>query len=153
MPPNPFGLEYTGSNILIEYTNLHPNSLYTRYTDPLPRLEIGNRYAAAAAAGGDPAGAATAAVNSAIASSMFAGGQAIGAVTTAFSMFGFTLFGVALWQQKSFNPILACLIAVTGIYTLLMCLIDYESQLIAIGYLGITASFVWLGVSLFTKKN
>lgn len=109
--------------------------------------------AAAAAAGGDPAGAATAAVNSAIASSMFAGGQAIGAVTTAFSMLGFTLFGVALWQQKSFNPILACLIAVTGIYTLLMCLIDYESQLIAIGYLGITASFVWLGVSLFTKKD
>ena len=42
--------------------------------------------AAVAAAGGDPVAAATAAAYSAIASSMFAGGQAIGAVTTAFSM-------------------------------------------------------------------
>ena len=109
--------------------------------------------AAAAAAGGDSVAAATAAVNSAIASSMFAGGQAIGAVTTAFSFLGFALFGYAIWQQKNFSPILACLMFVAGIYTLIMCLIDYENQLVAIGYIGIVVSFAWLGVGLLNKKD
>ena len=107
----------------------------------------------AAAAGGDPVAAATAAAYSAIASSMFAGGQAIGAVTTAFSMLGFALFGYAIWQQKNFSPILACLMFVIGIYTLIMCLIDYENPLVAIGYIGIVVSFVWLGISLLNKKD
>lgn len=109
--------------------------------------------AGAAAAGGDAAAAATASANSAIAASMFAGGQAIGAVTTAFSMLGFALFGYAIWQQKNFSPILACLMFVMGIYTLIMCLIDYENPLVAIGYMGIVVSFVWLGISLLNKKD
>ena len=109
--------------------------------------------AGAAAAGGDAAAAATASANSAIAASMFAGGQAIGAVTTAFSMLGFALFGYAIWQQKNFSPILACLMFVIGIYTLIMCLIDYENPLVAIGYMGIVVSFVWLGISLLNKKD
>jgi len=112
---------------------------------------------AVATAGGDPVAAAiavaTASTYSAVASSMFAGAQAIGAVATAFSMLGFVLFGLAIWQQKNFSPIVACLMAVSGIFTLVMCLIDYESQLIAIGYIGVVVSFVWLGVTLLTKKD
>ena len=109
--------------------------------------------AAVAAAGGDAVAAATAAANSAVASSMFAGGQAIGAVTTAFSFLGFALFGFAIWQQKNFSPALAGLMFVAGIYTLIMCLVDYESPLVAIGYIGVVVSFAWLGVSLLTKKE
>ena len=115
----------------------------------LALAEAANNAAAAAAAGV----ASTAATNATIASSMYAGGHAIGAVTTAFSMVGFTLFGLAIWQAKNFNPILAGLIVVVGIYTLAMCLIEYESQLLAIGYIGIVLSFAWLGVSLLTKKD
>ena len=91
--------------------------------------------------------------NIAVASSMFAGAQAIGAITTAISMLGFALVGVGILQQKNFSPIVAGLMIITGIYTVAMCLIDYESQLIAIGYLGITVSFVGLGVGLLTKKK
>ena len=91
--------------------------------------------------------------NSAVASSMFAGGQAIGAVTTAFSFLGFALFGFAIWQQKNFSPALAGLMFVAGIYTLIMCLVDYESPLVAIGYIGVVVSFAWLGVSLLTKNE
>ena len=113
--------------------------------------------AAAAAVATDPVAAATAVATAssylAVASSMFAGAQAIGALTTAFSMLGFVLFGLAIWQQKNFSPIVACLMAVSGIFTLVMCLIDYESQLIAIGYIGVVVSFVWLGVTLLTKKD
>ena len=107
----------------------------------------------AAAAGGDPVAAATAAAYSAIASSMFAGGQAIGAVTTAFSMLGFALIGVAILQAKNFSPIIAGLMVITGIFTVIMCLVDYESPILAIGYLGVVISFVALGVSLITKKE
>ena len=91
--------------------------------------------------------------NLAVASSMFAGGQAIGAVTTAFSFLGFALFGFAIWQQKNFSPALAGLMFVAGIYTLIMCLVDYESPLVAIGYIGVVVSFAWMGVSLLTKKE
>ena len=91
--------------------------------------------------------------NWAVASSMFAGGQAIGAVTTAFSFLGFALFGFAIWQQKNFSPALAGLMFVAGIYTLIMCLVDYESPLVAIGYIGVVVSFAWMGVSLLTKKE
>ena len=113
--------------------------------------------AAAAAAAGDPVAAgtaaATAAANSAIASSMFANGQAIGAVSTAFSMLGFALFGVGVWQAKNFSPIIAGLLVVAGLFTVVMCLVDYESILMGLGYLGIVLSFVGLGVSLLTKKG
>ena len=91
--------------------------------------------------------------NMAVASSMFAGAQAIGAVTTAISMVGFALVGVGILQQKNFSPMVAGLMIIAGIYTVVVCLIDYESQLIAIGYLGLVASFVWLGASLLTKKE
>ena len=108
---------------------------------------------AAAAAGGDPVAAATAAAYSAIASSMFAGGQAIGAVTTAFSMIGFALIGVAILQAKNFSPIIAGLMVITGIFTVIMCLVDYESPILAIGYIGVVISFIALGVSLINKKE
>ena len=91
--------------------------------------------------------------NMPVASSMFAAAQSIGAVTTAFSMLGFALIGVGILQQKNFSPLLAGLMIVVGIYTLVFCLFDYESQLIVIGYLGIVLSFVLLGVSLLTKKD
>ena len=115
----------------------------------LALAEASDNAATAAAAGA----ADIAATNSAVASSMYAAGQAIGAVTTAFSMLGFALFGYAIWQQKNFSPILACLMFVIGIYTLIMCLIDYENPLVAIGYMGIVVSFVWLGISLLNKKD
>ncbi len=91
--------------------------------------------------------------NMAVASSMFAGAQATGAITTAISMLGFALFGVGILQQKNFSPILAGLMIIVGIFTVAGCLIDYESLLIPIGFLGIVASFIWLGVSLLTKKT
>ncbi len=116
-----------------------------------------NAATAAAAAAGDPVAAgtaaATAATNQAVAASMFANGQAIGAVSTAFSMLGFALFGVGVWQAKNFSPIIAGLLVVAGLFTVIMCLVDYESILMGLGYLGIVLSFVGLGVSLLTKKG
>jgi len=91
--------------------------------------------------------------NIAVASSMFAGSSAIGATTTAFSMLGLALIGVGILQQKNFSPLIAGLIIVAGIFTLAMCLIDYESPLLAIGYIAIVISFAALGVSLLTKKE
>lgn len=109
--------------------------------------------AAVAAAGGDAVAAATAVANSAVAASMFASGQAIGAVTTAFSMLGIALLGIGILQQKNFSPLIAGLMIVAGIFTLVMCLVDYESQIIAIGYIGVVVSFVCLGASLLTQKE
>ena len=94
-----------------------------------------------------------AATNSAVATSMYASGQTVGALTTAINMVGFILFGIGILQQKNFSPILAGLMIVTGIYTLVFCLVDYEGQLIGIGFLGIVASLVWLGASLLSKKS
>ncbi len=91
--------------------------------------------------------------NIAVASSMFAGSSAIGATTTGFFMLGFALIGVGILQQKNFNQLIAGLMIVAGIFTVAMCLIDYESPLVAIGYIGLVVSFVGLGVSLLTKKE
>ena len=91
--------------------------------------------------------------NAAVATNMYASGQAVGALTTAASMVGFILFGIGILQQKNFSPILAGLMVVTGIYTLVFCLVDYEGQLIGIGFLGIVASLVWLGIGLLRKKS
>ena len=84
---------------------------------------------------------------------MYAAGQSIGAVTTAFSMLGFALIGIGILQQKNFSPLVAGLMIVAGIFTLVMCLIDYENQLIAIGYIGVVVSFVCLGVGLLNQKD
>lgn len=91
--------------------------------------------------------------NMAVASSMFAGAQAIGAVTTALTMLGFALVGVGIFQQKNFSPLVAGLMIIAGIYTLAVCLVDYESPLIAIGFIGVVVSMVCLGVSLLTQKE
>ncbi|MEE2884643.1 MAG: hypothetical protein VX701_03010 [Chloroflexota bacterium] len=115
----------------------------------LALAEASDNAATAAAAGA----AAIAATNSAVASSMYAAGQAIGAVTTAFSMVGFALFGVGILQQKNFSPLVAGLIIVAGIYTAVMCLIDYENPLIAVGFIGVVVSFIALGVSLLNQKD
>ena len=110
--------------------------------------------AAAAAAGADATAAMTAAATSSgVASSMYAGAQSIGAVGTGFAMIGFILFGLGIFQQKNFSPIIAGLIAISGIFTLIMCLIDYENQLIGIGFIGVTLSFASLGVSLLRSKE
>ena len=91
--------------------------------------------------------------NMVVASNMFAGSAAIGATTTAFSMLGFALIGVGILQQKNFNPLVAGLMIIAGIFTLAVCLIDYESLLMFIGYIAIVVSFVGLGVGLLTKKE
>jgi len=109
--------------------------------------------AAVAAAGGNPLTDPIVVSLQTVASSMYAAGQAVGAVTTAFSMLGFALIGVGIFQQKNFSPLVAGLMIVAGIFTLVMCLIDYENQLIAIGYIGVVVSFVCLGVSLLTQKD
>ena len=53
----------------------------------------------------------------------------------------------------NFSPIIAGLMVITGIFTVIMCLVDYESPILAIGYIGVVISFVALGVSLLTKKG
>ena len=115
----------------------------------LALAEASNNAAAAAAAGA----AEIAATNATVATNMYASGQAVGALTTAATMVGFILFGIGILQQKNFSPILAGLMVVTGIYTLVFCLVDYEGQLIGIGFLGIVASLVWLGIGLLSKKS
>ena len=110
--------------------------------------------AAIAAAGADPTAAmAAASTSSGVAASMYAGAQSIGAVGTGFAMIGFSLFGLGIFQQKNFSPIIAGLMAISGIFTLIICLIDYESQLMAIGYIGITLSFASMGISLLRSKE
>jgi hypothetical protein len=109
---------------------------------------------AMAAAGADATAAmAAATTSSGVAASMYASAQAIGSLTTGFSMIGFALFGFAICQQKNFHRIIAYLMVISGIFTLILCVVDYESQLIAIGYIGITVSFATLGVSLLRSKE
>jgi hypothetical protein len=115
----------------------------------LALAEASDNAATAAAAGA----ADIAATNSAVAASMYAAGQAIGAVTTAFSMLGIALIGIGILQQKNFSPLVAGLMIVAGIFTLVMCLIDYENPLVAIGYIGVVVSFVCLGVGLLNQKD
>jgi hypothetical protein len=91
--------------------------------------------------------------NMAVASSMFAGSSAIGATTTAFSMLGITLIGIGILQQKNFSQLVAGLMIISGISTMALCMIDYESPLVSIGYIGVVISFAALGVSLLTKKE
>ena len=108
-----------------------------------------NNFAAASAAGA----AEIAATNAAVATNMFASGQAVGALITAMNMVGFILFAIGILQQKNFSPILAGLMIVTGIYVLVFCFVDYSSQLLGFGFLILVACLLWLGASLLKQKS
>ena len=91
--------------------------------------------------------------NMSVAPAMLASGQAIGAISTAITAVGFGLIGVGILQQKNFTPLVAGLMIITGIFATAMSLIDYESPLMMIGYLGMVASLVWLGASLLRQED
>ena len=91
--------------------------------------------------------------NMAVASNAFASGQSIGAVATAFSGIAVLLIGVGILQQKNFTPLVAGLMIIAGIFLTVFSIVDYESPLMAIGYLGWVVSLVWLGASLLTKNE
>tara|TARA_Y100000590_G_scaffold352692_1_gene405362 strand:+ start:1905 stop:2519 length:615 start_codon:yes stop_codon:yes gene_type:complete len=91
--------------------------------------------------------------NMAVATNMFASGQAVGALITAMNMVGFILFAIGILQQKNFSPILAGLMIVTGIYVLVFCFVDYSSQLLGFGFLILVACLLWLGASLLKQKS
>ena len=91
--------------------------------------------------------------NMSVAPAMLASGQAIGAISTAITAVGFGLIGVGILQQKNFTPLVAGLMIIAGIFGTAMSLIDYESPLMMIGYLGMVASLVWLGVSLLRQED
>jgi len=84
---------------------------------------------------------------------MLASAQAIGAISTAITGVGFALIGIGILQQKNFTPLVAGLMIVAGIVATAISLIDYESQLMMIGYLGMVASLVWLGASLLRQED
>ena len=91
--------------------------------------------------------------NMSVAPAMLASGQAIGAISTAITAVGFGLIGVGILQQKNFTPLVAGLMIIAGIFGTAMSLIDYESPLMMIGYLGMVASLVWLGASLLRQEE
>ena len=91
--------------------------------------------------------------NMSVAPAMLASGQAIGAISTAITAVGFGLIGVGILQQKNFTPLVAGLMIIAGIFATAMSLIDYESPLMTIGYLGMVASLVWLGASLLRQED
>ena len=91
--------------------------------------------------------------NMSVAPAMLASGQAIGAISTAITAVGFALIGVGILQQKNFTPLVAGLMIIAGIFGTAMSLIDYESPLMMIGYLGMVASLVWLGASLLRQED
>lgn len=91
--------------------------------------------------------------NMSVAPAMLASGQAIGAISTAITAVGFGLIGVGILQQKNFTPLVAGLMIIAGIFATAMSLIDYESPLMMIGYLGMVASLVWLGASLLRQED
>jgi len=91
--------------------------------------------------------------NMSVAPAMLASGQAIGAISTAITAVGFGLIGVGILQQKNFTPLVAGLMIIAGIFGTAMSLIDYESPLMMIGYLGMVASLVWLGASVLRQED
>ena len=91
--------------------------------------------------------------NMSVAPAMLASGQAIGAISTAITAVGVGLIGVGILQQKNFTPLVAGLMIIAGIFGTAMSLIDYESPLMMIGYLGMVASLVWLGASLLRQED
>ena len=91
--------------------------------------------------------------NMSVAPAMLASGQAIGAISTAITAVGFALIGVGILQQKNFTPLVAGLMIIAGIFGTAMSLIDYESPLMMIGYLGMVASLVWLGASVLRQQD
>ena len=91
--------------------------------------------------------------NMSVAPAMLASAQAIGAISTAITGVGFALIGIGILQQKNFTPLVAGLMIIAGIVATAMSLIDYESPLMMIGYLGMVASLVWLGASLLRQED
>ncbi|MFL2783830.1 MAG: hypothetical protein ACJ0BL_02210, partial [Dehalococcoidia bacterium] len=76
-----------------------------------------------------------------------------GAIATFTTWVGIFFFGIGILLQKNFTPILGGLMIVIGIFGTLVSLIDYESPLMMIGYLGAVASLVWIGIATLSQKE
>ena len=82
-----------------------------------------------------------------LATTLYFVGNAIGVVSSAGMFLGFTAIGLAVYLQKNHNQIIACLLFITAAIGLIIALVDYNNNLMIIGYMGMTISVILIGVS------
>jgi|TARA_B110000263_G_C15310228_1_gene512702 hypothetical protein len=87
------------------------------------------------------------------AQTLFAAGNAIGAMATALMFIGFLVIGIGILKQKNFHIIIAVVMVIAGIFTTAICVIDYSNQLIIIGYVGFCLASSALGISLLRSSE
>ena len=80
-------------------------------------------------------------------------GNGIGVISTAAIFTGFIAIGLGIYIEKNFNQIIAGLLLIASLFGLVMTLYDYGSQLLVIGYMGMSLSVVALGVSMLRSSD
>ena len=74
-------------------------------------------------------------------------------MATALMFIGFLVIGIGILKQKNFNIIIAAVMVIAGIFTTAICVLDYSSQLIVIGYVGFCLATAALGISLLRSSE
>ena len=91
--------------------------------------------------------------NTSAAATIYVAGNGIGVISTAAIFTGFLAIGLGLYIEKNFNQIIVGLLLIASLFGLVMTLYDYGSQLLVIGYMGMSLSVVALGVSMLRSSN
>ena len=90
--------------------------------------------------------------NTAVATTIYLAGNGIGVISTAAIFTGFIAIGLGIYIEKNFNQIIAGLLLIASLSGLVMTLYDYGSQLLIIGYMGMSLSVVALCVSMLRSS-
>ena len=111
--------------------------------------------AAAAAAGTDGAAglAGDAATASAVATSLWAASQAVGAALSAVAFLGFGIVGCGILIQKNFHTVIGALMIVGGIIGAIVACADYQSPLMFIPYVAYPVLTLAMGVITVRSKS
>ena len=99
------------------------------------------------------AGEVAATGNAAVATTIYLAGNGIGVISTAAIFTGFLAIGLGIYIEENFNRIIAGLLLIASLFGLVMTLYDYGSQLLVIGYMGMSLSVIALGVSMLRSSD
>ncbi|MCH2524619.1 MAG: hypothetical protein MK020_07050 [Dehalococcoidia bacterium] len=89
----------------------------------------------------------------AAAESLYFASQAIGSMGWSILFLGFGIIGYAILVQKNFNPIIAILTIVIGVFGFFMAAFSYDSEILAIGYVGHALLFAVIGACILRSSD
>ena len=91
--------------------------------------------------------------NQDVPAALLAASGALGSMGEAIHFLGFAIIGLGIYTQKNLHKVLSCLMVVIGLIGLGTAIVDYTSDIMLIGYLGMAILTIASGVLINRAKD